>query len=447
MEELQDAIEDAQYVSAISSVEDGPRPVLPWDIPDDADVYDNHGNIISEGLVTWKEVVLTKHAKEEDSDKGAEKKLPPKPFDFEWTLAHALGFFLFSAYLKESAKDHVEINFMEEVIRWKGTRGRLRAEKTSFIVNNYLSPLSESDAAANKKAAANAITANANATNNDEPNPAEQDENGGERTASTTTTATTNDGGEGDNAATADDDTNNNGEKAAETTAASSAIPMPTPLAGPPITDINEHDLAREPTTFSAEEIQEMRTNSDDPTKTCIGVGGQVLESILTRVDKLRNAPGFASLSEGVSSSRDDNDNDTGNNNNGKSSEEQSEEKKEERKRSIRNMSIVSNELPEDLFDRAEVIVAENVHEKHWAGFQSSKYHAKLLNFLWFQDRKVVEEDFFVMRVLGRGGFGLVTGEFACLLSFLLSVRLGVFFSLLTMYSYNVCVLCAVLCA
>ena len=51
------------------------------------------------------------------------------------------------------------------------------------------------------------------------------------------------------------------------------------------------------------------------------------------------------------------------------------------------------------------------------------------------------------MRVLGRGGFGLVTGEFACLLSFLLSVRLGVFFSLLTMYSYNVCVLCAVLCA
>jgi hypothetical protein len=33
MEELQDAIEDAQYLSAVSSVEDGPRPVLPWEIP------------------------------------------------------------------------------------------------------------------------------------------------------------------------------------------------------------------------------------------------------------------------------------------------------------------------------------------------------------------------------------------------------------------------------
>lgn len=75
----------------------------------------------------------------------------------------------------------------------------------------------------------------------------------------------------------------------------------------------------------------------------------------------------------------------------------------------MRTMSILSNELPGDLFDRAEILVAESVREKHWAGFQRSEYHAKMLNFLWFQDRTVVEEDFFVMRVLGRGGFGLVT--------------------------------------
>ena len=35
MEELQDAIEDAQYVNAISNVDDGPRPVLPWPRPPD----------------------------------------------------------------------------------------------------------------------------------------------------------------------------------------------------------------------------------------------------------------------------------------------------------------------------------------------------------------------------------------------------------------------------
>ena len=33
MEELQDAIEDAQYVNAIATQEDGPRPVLPWEKP------------------------------------------------------------------------------------------------------------------------------------------------------------------------------------------------------------------------------------------------------------------------------------------------------------------------------------------------------------------------------------------------------------------------------
>ena len=33
MEELQDAIEDAQYVNAIATQEEGPRPVLAWEIP------------------------------------------------------------------------------------------------------------------------------------------------------------------------------------------------------------------------------------------------------------------------------------------------------------------------------------------------------------------------------------------------------------------------------
>lgn len=72
-------------------------------------------------------------------------------------------------------------------------------------------------------------------------------------------------------------------------------------------------------------------------------------------------------------------------------------------------MSLVSNKLPENLFDEAEAIVAENLREAHWEGFRGSARHVKLLNFLWYQDRTVVEDDFFVMRVLGRGGFGLVT--------------------------------------
>jgi len=379
MEELQDAIEDAQYVSAISSVDDGPRPVLPWDIPEE------------EELKSWKEGVISKSKTTKDDNDNS---TTITPFDYEWTLAHALGFFLFSSYLKDSVGDHVEINFMEEVVRWRGTRGRFRAEKTSFIISNYLAPLSESD-----------ITAATNAKNAADIN------------RNTLTTVET---GEGDVGATADtskvaDDEND------KPTISTSAKIAPFPLSGPPKTEINEYDLAREPASFTSTEIQEMRNDSSDPTKTCIGVGGQVLDTILTKVDKLRKAPGYKSLPDHV---QDEAENDVNNNEeqNGvaqllESSSEpngNSDKKKKEpsiNSRSLRNLSLVSNELPEDLFDKAEAIVAENVRDKHWAGFQKSEYHAKLLNFLWFQDRKVVEEDFFVMRVLGRGGFGLVTGE------------------------------------
>jgi hypothetical protein len=63
-----------------------------------------------------------------------------------------------------------------------------------------------------------------------------------------------------------------------------------------------------------------------------------------------------------------------------------------------------------DFFNRAEQVVLESLRRDYWTGFSSSPHWIKLLNFLWYQDRRVVAEDFFVMRVLGRGGFGLVTG-------------------------------------
>ena len=373
MEELQDAIEDAQYVSAISSVDDGPRPVVPWDIPEE------------EELSTWKSGILSKHKL--DVEEKSNNKTLPTPFDYEWTLSHALGFFLFSAYLKDEdvCGDHVEINFMEEVLRWKGTRGRFRAEKTSFIISNYLAPLSEEEQQQSAESAAAA-------EKKDKPNEA--------TLSSTTETATT----------TRENGLVNNNEQTAEESAPASP-PKITPLAGPPKTQINEYDLAREPTSYTSEEIQEMRTNNFDPTKTCVGISGKVLASIYNKVDKLRNVPGYGTLPkapviDGIDGGDSNTDNDTKQQENGDENGD-----KLSKQRSVRAISLISNELPENLFDDAEVIVAENVRDKHWTGFQSSEYHTKLLNFLWFQDRKVVEEDFFLMRVLGRGGFGLVTGE------------------------------------
>ena len=331
MEELQDAIEDAQYVSAIASVEDGPRPVLPWEIPEEAE------------LVKWKDGLLSSHAKE----KGASPSLPA-PLGFEWTLAHALGFFLFSAYLKDSVGDYVEINFMEEVIRWKQSKGKLRADRTAYIVVNYLAPL-------------------ADATASDPPS----------ELAAVTPDAV------------ASPPTHNEESESANKI---------HPIVGPPKTEIKEYTLAREPTPLLPEVMQELRARNSGPVKTCVGVGGNIHESILSKVEKLRNLPGFGSFlsivpKEAVASNQ--------NGNRRQSATMRSD---------MRNLSV-SSALPENLFDEAELVVADNIREKYWTGFQSSEHHAKLLNFLWFQDRTVVEEDFFVMRVLGRGGFGLVTGE------------------------------------
>jgi len=69
-----------------------------------------------------------------------------------------------------------------------------------------------------------------------------------------------------------------------------------------------------------------------------------------------------------------------------------------------------------DFFNRAEQVVMESLSRDYWNAFVQSPYWTKLQHFLWYQDRRVVPDDFFVMRVLGRGGFGLVTGTWVLLL-------------------------------
>ena len=68
-------------------MEDGPRPVLPWEIPTE------------EQLASWKQSKM-------------KADVSPAPFEFEWTLSHALGFFLFSAYLDLILRLTQEIHFV-----------------------------------------------------------------------------------------------------------------------------------------------------------------------------------------------------------------------------------------------------------------------------------------------------------------------------------------------
>jgi hypothetical protein len=342
MEELQDAIEDAQYVNAIATQEDGPRPVLAWEIPTE------------EQINSWKEKVLRQE---------------PKAYSLEWTLQSAIGLFLFSAFLKETCNDHVRINFCEEVIRWRKLRGGQRVEKTKRIIAAYLCHSSSSS---------------------------------------------------------------------------------------PPYkTEIDEYDLERIHVYFDDLETL-VRDNFDESfDESFVGLTGPVRDEILAKMDEVEQArarykreresrkeespvptvtgekdtdiagtadsTGIKTTNEGIERSGAMHD----------VNEESSSINRDNLSRDL-SVSTLSSKfrlittkpdfgprfIPDDFFDEAEAIVMESLRKQYWETFLESEHYTKLMNFLWYQDRRVVPDDFFVMRVLGRGGFGLVTGTYEQPVSF-----------------------------
>ena len=296
MEELQDAIEDAQYVNAIATQEEGPKPVLAWEIPTE------------DQLSSWAEKI-----RKEAPPAG------PEPFTIDWCLQYAIGLFLFSAYLKESHNDYARINFVEDVQRWKRLRGAKRVEKAKAISEMYLEP-------------------------------AGIDELTGTRRR-------------------------------------------------PMRTEIDEWDLKRETPTlrFAAGEFQQLYSStideSDVPTN-AIGLKGPVVEEIISICKS--NVPTHRSSKQIPTDTEPD--------------------REEKRKlmraltQSWRDKHITDSGLSDSLFEKAESIIVENLKRQYWTTFLESEKYSKLRNFLWFQDRPVIPDDFFTMRVLGRGGFGSVIG-------------------------------------
>jgi hypothetical protein len=66
--------------------------------------------------------------------------------------------------------------------------------------------------------------------------------------------------------------------------------------------------------------------------------------------------------------------------------------------------------VPKEIFAEIEMIILECIRLRHFDDFKKSGEWPKFINYLWHRDKKISDEDFFLMRVLGRGGFGLVTG-------------------------------------
>jgi hypothetical protein len=319
MEELQDAIEDAQYVNAIATQEEGPRPVLAWEIPTE------------EQLSVWESKIRNDGASDH-----------PEPFGLDWTLSSAIGLFLFSAFLKENCEDFLRINFAEEVIRWRKMRGKHRMERARKIVEVYL-----------KEPLIDDVT----------------------------------------------------GEK-----------------VFPEKTEIDEYDLIRHPPVLgmSESEFEKLCTLTLDDSKSenCLGLKGQILKEVSQTIlfmekaimpSTRRSAPQLGSSKSFEESPKESGD----------ATEAEIEGSLMKQKQKATSMKLLTqslkkkeaSSLPDNLFDKAEAVIMESLRREHWQAFLESKHYAKMRNFLWFQDRPVVPDDFFTMRVLGRGGFGLVTGK------------------------------------
>jgi len=78
MEELQDAIEDAQYVNAIATLDDGPKPVTAWPRPSE------------EELDAWRKKKRVSSVTKYDMKDGSSTTVP---FSMEWVVQQEIGFF------------------------------------------------------------------------------------------------------------------------------------------------------------------------------------------------------------------------------------------------------------------------------------------------------------------------------------------------------------------
>lgn len=310
MEELQDAIEDAQYVNEIAHQDDGPRPVLPWKKPTD------------EELEMWKQL---------------KKKQNNDAFSMEWTMQEEIGLFLFSSYLKETHDDYARINYCEEVYRFRkfGVQGRGGLKRAKSIVKQFLVELKRD--------------------------------------------------------------------------------PITNEVAMPRRSLVFEHDLKR-PNNINDIPRDQMKKvyaeNMDYPacSECAVGLKGyfrsEIVQRVLEMEEAYRLSKNRSSLQESAATPRPIhvsgrllNANIT----------------------STRNMNMgdgadltetsTGDGLNPEVFDNSECLVMESLKRDYWVPFLESASYRRLLDFLWFRDRRVEPDDFFEMRRLGRGGFGLVTGK------------------------------------
>jgi hypothetical protein len=514
MEELADAIEDAQYVNAISTQDNGPRPVLPWDKPSD------------EQLAAWEETVTTKQlsyistAKEKlgQSTNSTINKEPdglrsPKTnsiphrdgglheaFTLEWVCAQPIGYFLFSQYVKEVHKDYMRINFCEETLRFRNTRGRRnRLERALLIGQSYIiNPVGDDSDEPDVTSRADGNTPESNTEQStsvkkklpasteiveydlcrkltvvDNLTPQETKQmctvNLDHPTCSESIIGlkgpirktiiqrffdlqgifpdivSPNSKSEGGT----DNNEQNRQEQSIEKMKIDSNKRSPPPKTTSSLIDDSD-DLTEDPsftpasTSATGRSVSMYGTAAEMSNKNVISMMNQIQNTDTNiahdEMEQLAAAPA-PSLAAQVST----NDFPPMPSPTKTASRSQSvvvEKTPSSATSQLTNVEIsrtmdrlceyvrskrfssaifhsssknsvdISTLISVDMFDEAELVIIESLKNDYWESFQGSTYYKKLKNFLWFKDRKVVPDDFLTMRVLGRGGFGLVYGTF-----------------------------------
>jgi hypothetical protein len=356
MEELQDAIEDAQYVNAIATQEDGPRPVLPWEVPTE------------EQLQNW-ENSLQKQLEQEQNEKCP-------IWDVDSTLSTAIGFFLFSKFVKEKRNDYCRMNFCEDVVRFKKLRGLPRLEKMNAMIKLYLTDSPEKDEETGEFVKL--------------PERTEIDEYDLEREVP-------------------------NLRMTMEQFRPLYKLSMDYPTCSECCVGLKS--AARSELFLKLRELEDTLANTRTSTLQRYNSEENITDGAAMRLEELTPKMLRATMPSIPSSTASDpaesspvriaSDN--------KAASEMMLQTTSLRGLTARLRSNSAHRLSRDVFDKAEAIVMESLRREYWDMFKESEEFARLKNFLWYQDRRVVPEDFFVMRVLGRGGFGLVTGMYTVL--------------------------------
>jgi hypothetical protein len=338
MEELQDAIEDAQYVNAIATQEDGPRPVLAWDKPN------------PEALAAWEAKRLQKD---------------PEAFELPKLLESAIAFFLFSSYVQTHHGDYVRTNFCENVVRYKKIRGKTKLELGRRLSERYLNRTEGSKPPSDIRITECDLVRKSTASGKGMLEEASFEQAMDYPTCSESYV--------GLRGRVREDVCKNwNTQENAERLRKSESLPIPS--------------IAMEAaqSAYLSQEVEGRNEDSVDET---------------SRSESARTSPPRPSSIR----SREEMD----------SSASASSLNATESMRTLTKMIKTSGSaLQDNVFDVAEAIVMESLRKDYWQLFLESEEYIKLKNFTWYGDRGIVPDDFFTMRVLGRGGFGLVNGEF-----------------------------------